>query len=265
MYKKRIPYFRAKSIPIEEVTYKEIAVDCSCEIWMTLFRMQFNPVFVEYFEILFRMNSSIRDAEVLVIQYLVKKIKQIKNKIEKISKCVLVFECRGGSPHKKRVLKKRREVRDEAYKDFIIASTFSKRDVSKLYLQYIHTDASYFQQQVSKHFSSTIVSGDSDLLLSRFNTVYSHDMDLILFGCKTLITEITGQDVHYKSVSDMLSQWKIADRPMLVAICIVLGTDYNEGRTDLTFSQCRKMNNINELMNDYKEVYELFLRQAETL
>jgi len=265
MYKKRIPYFRAKSIPIEEITYEEIAVDCSCEIWMTLFHMQFNPVLVECFELFFRMNSSIADVEAFVIHYLINEIKQIKKQVEQISKCVLVFECRGSDPHKKRVLKKRRDVRNEAYKDFIIALEFSKRDVTKRYMQYIHTDAGYFQQQVSKHFSSTIVSGDSDLLLSKFNAVYSHDMDLILFGCKTLITKVTDQDVYYKSINDMLSQWKIADHPTLVAICIILGTDYNEGHADLTFSKCRKMKNINELLSDHKEVYELFLRQTKTL
>ena len=265
MYKKRIPYFRARSIPVEEIAYEEIAVDCSCEIWMALFRMRFNPVLVECFEMYFIMNSSVIDIEKFVIGYLVQQIKIIKHKIERISKCVLVFEGRGSSPHKKHVLKKRRDARNEAYKDFIIALSFSRKDVLKRYLEYVHTDASYFQQQVSKHFSSTVAGGDSDLLLSKFKAVYSHDMDLILFGCNTLITKITNQDVYYKSVSDMLSQWKIADRSALVAICIVLGTDYNEGRTDLTFGQCRKMNNIQELLTDHREVYELFLRQAETL
>lgn len=265
MYKKRIPYFKAKSIPIEEVSYEIIAVDCSCEIWMMLFHMQFQPVFVEFFDVYFRLNPSIIEAERFVIKYLISEINKIKQKIEKISKCQLVFEARGGSPHKERVLKKRLRARNEAYKDFLIALKFSQREVSKRYLEYIHTDANHFQQQVAKHFSSTVTLHDSDLLLSTFKTVYSHDMDVILFGCSMLITKIDDNDVYYKSLGDMLRQWRIADRPTLVAICILLGTDYNEGREGLTFGQCRKMNNITELIADQKELYELFLRQAETL
>lgn len=265
MYKKRIPYFKAKSIPIEEVSYETIAVDCSCEIWMTLFHMQFRPVFVEFFDVYFRINPSIIEAERFVIQYLISEIKKIKRKVEKISTCQLVFEARGGSPHKERVLKRRLRARNEAYKDFLIALKFSQREISKRYLAYIHTDANYFQQQVATHFSSTVSRHDSDELLSTFKAVYSHDMDLILFGCGMLITKINDTDVYYKSLSDMLRQWKIADRPTLVAICMLLGTDYNDGREGLTFGQCRKMNNITELVADQRELYELFLRQTKAL
>lgn len=263
MYKKRIPYFKAKSIPIEEVKYELVAVDCSCEIWMALFHMQFNPVFREFFEMYFLMNSSIIEIERFVIKYLINEIRKIKEKIETISKCLLVFESNGYNPYKKKVLKKRSKERNDAYKDFIIALKFSKKNVSKRYLEYLHTDANYFQQQVSKCFSSIASPGDSDLFLSSFKIVYSHDMDLILFGCSMLITKIDRHDVYYKSAGDMLRQWKVPDRSALVAICILLGTDYNEGRNDLTFSQCRKMNT--ELSAEQKELHDLFLRQAKAL
>ena len=263
MYKKRIPYFRPKSIPVEEVKYELVAVDCSCEIWMILFRMQFNPIFIEFFEVYFLMNSSIIEIERFVIKYLINEVRKIKEKIERMSKCLLVFESNGYNQYKKKILKKRQKERNDAYKDFIIALKISGKDVSKRYLEYLHTDANYFQQQVSKCFSSTISSGDSDLFLSSFKVVYSHDMDLLLFGCNVLITNISGDDISYKSIGDILRQWKVPDRAALVDICILLGTDYNEGHKDLTFSQCRKMNT--ELSADQKEVHDLFLRQAKAL
>jgi hypothetical protein len=116
-----------------------------------------------------------------------------------------------------------------------------------------------------KHKNVIHADDDSDFLLRRYPVTYSHDMDLLLMGCTTIITHVSDEDVHYKSVNDILEKWKLKSKEELISICILLGTDYNQAVDSvLTFRDYKKLNISSLSLTDVylRELYELFSHQT---
>lgn len=252
-----------------------IPVDCSCEIWMMLFHMQFNPCLAELLDLYFRMSTSTVAAEKFVVKYLTKRLIKIENNLTRISKKkpLLVFDGVKPNPYKQHLVEERRKARIDAYQTFTLSLHFSKKNLGKLYLKCMSHESAGLQQLIyerllCKHKNVTRADDDSDFLLRRYPVVYSHDMDLLLMGCTTIITQIDSNDFHYKSISDILTQWKIKNKEELIVICILLGTDYNQAvDSTSTFQKYRKLNLSSLSLTDLyqRELYELFSHQTEAL
>ena len=273
MYKKRVPYFKAK--PLQKTAFNTIPIDCSCEIWMILFHMQFNPRLLDVFDFYFAMSTSTIAAEKFIIKYIMKILIRIKNNLSHLCKKepLLVFDGIQTNPYKKALTEERRTQRNEAYQDFIISLHFSKKNIGKSYLKYVSHECAGYQQLIYEHclkhsLHPIRAKNDSDFLLSQHPVVYSHDLDLILMGCSQIITAVGDDGVYHKSLNDIIKEWKLSNRDELIVICLLLGTDYNlHQEVTKSFSQYRKMNLSPLSLSDpyLKELYELLSHKKETL
>jgi hypothetical protein len=273
MYKKRIPYYKAKTVPVEHASFDMIPIDCSCEIWMMAFRMQFDTRLIELLDLYFRMSSSIVAAEKFIVKHFTKQLLKIKHNLMRISKQqpLFVFDGVKTNPYKQRLTEERQNARNDAYQNFVIALQFSRKNLGKLYLEYMSHKCAGLQQLIYerlKNQNAIRADDDSDFLLRRYPAVYSHDMDLLLMGCGTIITGTDDNDMYYKSTKNILNKWKMKNKEELVAICILLGTDYNRAAdSSLTFQNYRKMNISSSSITDLymREIYELFSQQTQAL
>jgi len=203
----------------------QVALDCSCEIWMSVVRYEIPP------DLIALAMRDLKQGLPRIYQDLVERTVAHLVTHASIIRVFVFDHLTHLNPRKKPY-----ESPERYIKRFEIAYTYDRLNCIPHLYEIIRHDIRHISRKIHENLSQQrypCVEApqedwfDADIYCGRrYNATITHDLDVLLFGCDTIIKEIDGDTAKVITIDEFMRKTHTTSREQLREYCFALGSDY---------------------------------------